>query len=121
VVARKLIDPADLTDDERTAIAPLFPDWRAGVSYQVGDVLNYQGTLVRVVQAHTSQADWIPTELPALYSPYRAPGSVSAWVQPLGAQDAYQIGDRVTHRGSTWVSNAANNVWEPGVFGWTEE
>lgn len=42
------------------------------------------------------------------------------WVQPTGAQDAYQIGDRVTHNGSTWESTAANNVWEPGVFGWVQ-
>lgn len=41
-----------------------------------------------------------------------------AWVQPTGAGDAYQIGDRVTHNGSDWESVTADNVWEPGVFGW---
>jgi len=40
------------------------------------------------------------------------------YVQPTGAQDSYQIGDRVTHNGNTWESTANNNVWEPGVFGW---
>ena len=40
------------------------------------------------------------------------------WVQPTGAHDAYNIGDKVTHNGKTWVSDVDNNVWEPGVYGW---
>ena len=47
-------------------------------------------------------------------------GGVAAWVQPTGAHDAYQTNDRVTHNNKTWVSTHANNVWEPGVFGWGE-
>ena len=35
-----------------------------------------------------------------------------------GAHDAYNIGDKVTHNGKTWVSDVDNNVWEPGVYGW---
>ena len=42
----------------------------------------------------------------------------SAWVQPTGAHDAYGLGDIVTHNGQTWESTNADNVWEPGVFGW---
>ena len=45
--------------------------------------------------------------------------AVAAWVQPTGAHDAYQIGAEVTHAGQTWTSTAANNTWEPGIFGWT--
>jgi hypothetical protein len=40
------------------------------------------------------------------------------WIQPTGAQDAYQINDKVSHNGQNWNSTAANNVWEPGVYGW---
>jgi hypothetical protein len=43
------------------------------------------------------------------------------WVQPSGSTDYYAQGARVTHNGSTWVSTTPVNVWEPGVFGWTEE
>ncbi len=42
------------------------------------------------------------------------------WSQPLGAHDAYNLGDKVSHNGKKWVSTAANNVWEPGVYGWEE-
>lgn len=40
------------------------------------------------------------------------------WVQPTGAHDAYGLGAKVTHNGEKWISNTANNTWEPGVFGW---
>ena len=42
----------------------------------------------------------------------------AAWVQPLGAHDAYPLGAKVTHKGKTWTSTAAANVWRPGVYGW---
>lgn len=44
--------------------------------------------------------------------------SIPEWVQPTGAQDAYGLGAQVTHNGQVWTSTVANNVWEPGVFGW---
>lgn len=42
------------------------------------------------------------------------------WKQPTGGHDAYKKGDKVTHKGKTWVSTADANVWEPGVYGWEE-
>jgi len=45
-------------------------------------------------------------------------GEVAPWQQPLGAHDAYPLGAVVSHKGSNWESNVADNVWEPGVFGW---
>ncbi len=41
------------------------------------------------------------------------------WVQPTGAHDAYGLGAKVAHKGQTWTSIAAANVWEPGVYGWS--
>ena len=46
--------------------------------------------------------------------------TIPAWVQPLGAHDQYQPGDKVTHKGHIWNCVAVNNVWEPGVYGWTD-
>ncbi|NLL92503.1 MAG: hypothetical protein GX222_08880 [Ruminococcaceae bacterium] len=43
-----------------------------------------------------------------------------AWIQPLGAHDAYSKGSKVSHKGKNWISNIDANVWEPGVTGWTE-
>lgn len=43
------------------------------------------------------------------------------WVQPTGAHDAYQPGDRVTHNGEVWICTVDNNVYAPGVYGWERE
>ena len=40
--------------------------------------------------------------------------------QPTGAQDAYAKGAKVSHNGKHWISDVDNNVWEPGVYGWSE-
>ena len=49
------------------------------------------------------------------------PGSAATdWKQPTDPCDTYQVGDKVMHAGSQWISTAANNVWEPGVYGWVK-
>lgn len=42
------------------------------------------------------------------------------WVQPTGAQDAYQKGDKVTYEGKHYISDIDNNVWSPTTYGWSE-
>lgn len=120
--ARVTIDDqlADLPDDTYDSVLPLFPDWVSGETVAVGAVRQFDGNLWRVVQAHTTQADWTPPTVPALWTAERQTEgpTVDPWVQPTGSSDAYQVGDRVTFEGQTWESTAANNVWSPGVFGW---
>ena len=58
---------------------------------------------------------------PALWSKVGDPAEEwPAWSQPLGAHDAYNAGDKVSHNGKHWTSDTDGNVWEPGVYGWTE-
>lgn len=97
----------------------LFPLWSVGKSYATGDRVQYEGTLYKCVQAHTSQADWTPPVTPALWTAVSI-DEYPAWVQPTGAHDAYSKGDKVTHSGKRWTSDVDNNTWEPGVYGWTE-
>lgn len=109
----------ELKDEAAEQFAGLFPDWEPGLAVKVGEVYRWDGTLVEVVQAHTTQADWTPDVVPALFKIHRT-AAVAPWVQPLGAQDAYRLGERVTHNGQTWENTGSDaNVWEPGVFGWT--
>ena len=71
-----------------------------------------------------------PSTYPALIRRVRNPRSVEPWQQPIDQYDAYRAinpftgqPDQVTHNGETWyvtsVDGSGNNVWEPGVFGWT--
>ena len=43
-----------------------------------------------------------------------------AWVQPLGAHDAYKLQSKVSHNGFNWRSTVASHVWPPGVYGWVK-
>lgn len=95
--------------------------WSAGMGLAVNEVVEYQGALYQVIQAHTSQADWTPDIARSLFKRYRPPGEVSAWVQPQGAHDAYPVGARVTYNGDTWINTIPANVWQPGVTGWTNQ
>ena len=38
----------------------------------------------------------------------------------MGAHDAYSAGAKVSHGEKHWISDQDGNVWEPGVYGWTE-
>lgn len=82
-----------LTDADALESVELFPAWAAGVAYTVDERIQYGGTLYRVVQAHTSQADWTPDKTPALFVTV----SLDEWpefVQPTGAHDAYKRATR---------------------------
>lgn len=112
-----------LTDEQAEAVPQAYQPWGAGVGYPLGRRVTYDGQLWRCVQAHTSQVGWEPDATPALWTRNGAsedPSVVEEWVQPTGAQDAYDEGDHVMHGGTEWVSLVDANVWEPGVYGWEE-
>ena len=110
------IDP--VTAGEHTE---LFAAWEPGVSYTVGNVRRYGDKLFQCIQAHVSQADWTPDKTASLWKNIADPAEEwPEWSQPIGAQDAYSTGDKVSYSGKHWVSNCDNNVWTPGVYGWDE-
>ena len=101
--------------------AELFAEWAYPIAYTVGQLRRYNGTLYKCVQAHTSQADWTPDTAASLWSVAADPAEEwPAWSQPVGAHDAYSKGAKVSHNGKHWTSSMDSNVWEPGVYGWTE-
>ena len=108
------------TDAQALGAPELYPRWRPGVDYAVGDRLQYNDALYRCLQAHTSQADWTPDATASLYKRVEFDVGVPVWSQPVGATDAYSKGDKVSHKGKIWVSTVDANVWEPGVYGWEE-
>ena len=77
--------------------------------------------MYRCLQAHTAQADWTPDAVPSLWAKVLIPDpDVIPELEQPDSTYPYMIGDRVTHNGVTWESTIDNNVWEPGVYGWTE-
>lgn len=113
---------ADSLDDETIQSYPeLCQTWEPGVGYTAGQRVNCGGTVYTVLQDHTSQADWTPEAAPSLFAEVLGgqDGTVGEWSQP-GSTNPYMKGDTVTHNGATWTSDIDNNVWEPGVYGWTQ-
>lgn len=45
----------------------LFLPWEVGIKYEVGDRRRHDGKVYKCLQAHTSQADWEPPVVPALW------------------------------------------------------
>ena len=120
---RKHIENAvqSLPDAAALEAVVLHPAWKAGVDYSAGYKAQHSGRLWRCLQDHTAQADWTPDAAPSLWANVLIPDEtvVPEWEQP-DSTNPYSAGNKVTHNGKTWVSDADNNVWEPGVYGWTE-
>lgn len=120
---RSMIEKAasSLADTDALEAVELFPAWHTDTAYTLGIRVQYGENLYKCVQAHTSQADWTPPAVPALWAEVAKPGEIPVWRQPTGAQDAYMSGDRVwfpERDTDVWVSTVDNNVWQPGVYGW---
>lgn len=118
---RKLIEQLAVTLDDETALTgvELFPMWAIDIAYAIGDRVQHGGTLYKCVQAHTSQADWTPDATPALWVVVSI-DEYPEWVQPTGAQDAYNTGDIVSYKGKLYRSTIDGNVWSPEAYpaGW---
>lgn len=117
---RALISLRDAaTDESALESVDIYPAWKADTEYTIGYRVAFDGNLYKCVQAHTSQADWTPDATPALWTRVSVE-EWPEWVQPTGAQDAYNTGDKVSHLEKHWISTMDANVFEPGVYGWQE-
>lgn len=110
-----------LGDEDALAIQTVYPEWSASGVYAVGDKVLHNGILYKCLQAHTAQEAWNPVDAASLWAKVLIPDAnvIPEWEQP-DSTNPYMAGDKVTHNGKTWVSDVDNNVWEPGVYGWSE-
>lgn len=107
------------SDEQALESIAVYPAWRTTTSYAVNDRVRCNESLYRCVQAHTSQDDWLPDAAPALWVKVSIE-EWPEWVQPSGAHDAYNKGDKVTYNGKRYICTADANVYAPGVYGWSE-
>ena len=117
---RKLIRVDELSEEELFEMIDLYPNYTIDTNYNVGDIFKYEGKLYKVIQAHTSLENWVPSELPALYLSLMPENIIPEWVQPLGGHDAYNIGDKVIFEGRVYESLIDGNTWSPKDYtsGW---
>lgn len=118
---RRSIEQAAALQSDEQALENiyLYPQWEANMVVQVGERYRYGDILYKCVQQHITQSDWTPDKTPALWTVVSL-DEWPEWVQPIGAADAYNQGDKVSHNEKHWISDVDANVWEPSVFGWSE-
>lgn len=115
--------------DEETAmeVATVYDAWQPDKAYKTGEYLTYgvngvdDPQLYKVVQDHTSQADWSPVETPSLYTPIGLDDNgFPVWSRPTGAHDAYNTGDVVDYNGTLYQSLVDGNTYAPDEYpaGW---
>ncbi len=108
-----------LTDEQAGLIPSVWPLWNIDIQYTAGTRVTYNNIVYKCLQNHTSQTDWAPDLAPSLWAKCLADSdTINEWEQP-DSTNPYMKGDKVTHNGSTWISDVDNNVWEPGIYGWS--
>lgn len=112
------MNAANLTDEQALSISTLFEEWVSNAHYNVGDIRRYKEKLYRCLQAHDGQPSWTPSDAHSLWAKIVEPGTIPEWEQPPN-ETPFMKGDKVIHNGKTWISDIDNNVWEPGVYGWS--
>ena len=120
---------ASLTEEQAMEVATVYSAWAEGKNYIAGAFLTYgensvgDPQLYKVVQEHTSQADWTPDKTPSLYAAIGLDEKgYPVWSQPTGAHDAYNTGDIVDYNGKLYESLTDGNIYSPEAYpaGWRE-
>lgn len=116
-----------LGDEEAMEVATVFPQYEVGKAYKVDDIFIFgennvgDPQLYRVVQDHTSAAEWVPSATASLYSPIGlTEEGYPIWSRPTGAHDAYNIDDIVDYNGTLYKSLINGNTYSPEEYpaGW---
>lgn len=123
-------------DNPIVTTSALAGEWSADAKPLTGTVTpglykDAKNVLWWVIQSYNTATYPDPALIPALIRMAKVPGEVLPWVQPIDQYDAYKLvnaftgkPDQCTHNGFTWkvtqADGSGNNVWEPGVFGWTK-
>lgn len=118
---------ASLSEEMAMEVATVYDGWVADKAYTAGQYVTYgkngvgDPQLYKVVQAHTSQIDWLPDMTASLYTPIGLDESgYPVWSAPTGAHDAYNTGDIVNYNGTLYKSLIDGNAYSPEAYpaGW---
>lgn len=97
LLLRSAVADGKLTDEELLSVQPALEGrvWQPGLSVQVGDVYAWGGFLWRCIQAHTTQSDWLPDKVPALWHKVEIVHEDEVCVWQAGVN--YAAGDEVAY------------------------
>jgi hypothetical protein len=87
-------------------------EWVAGESVLLGTRRLHNGKLYEALQAHVTQADWQPPNVPALWREVVEVPATPEWAAGI----AYKVGDEVTYQGATYrclQAHTSQAAWTP--------
>ena len=106
-----------LSDADALEAKELFDVWEVGVEYAMGKRFRYEGTLYKVKQAHTSQAQWTPDIATSLYEEVAEPGQGDAPNNPIPYNNNMELyeGKYYSQDGVTYVCtrSTGTTVYNP--------
>lgn len=113
-----------IPDEEVESVKVLFPLWKVGVQYEINARVRFKENVYKILQAHTSQEDWMPDVAVSLYAPLlidEETNEILEWVQPEST-NPYMTGDKVIFEEKIYESLIDNNTWSPADYpaGWQE-
>ena len=99
-------------------------DKQLGRELTVGEYIQYNDKLYKVLQAHTVQENWAPDVSPSLFAEVLTDPTgqtILEWKQP-DSTNPYMTGDKVKYEGVIYESLIDNNVWSPVGYpaGWKQ-
>ena len=99
-------------------------DKQIGRELTVGEYIQYNDKLYKVLQAHTVQEQWTPEAAPSLFAEVLVDPTgetILEWKQP-DSTNPYMTGDKVKYEGAIYESLINNNVWSPAAYpaGWKQ-
>ena len=103
-----------LTDEVAYTVRMLYPEFKIGIVYKVGERIMYEGKFYKVISEHTSQADWTPNVAVSLFVEISDPSiEYPEFKQPTSTETAYMKGDKITFNGAKYISLVDYNVYSP--------
>lgn len=113
---RSMIRIDELSESELAEMVDLYPDYKENHKYEtVGEVFKHHGKLYEIRQPHTTQADWIPADLPALYRPLMPDNVVAEWDFDRNlAANPIQPGERII-----WTDGKVYESIHPTPHAWS--
>lgn len=94
--------------------------WVPNEDVALNETRTFEGKVYKCIQAHKTLEGWTPLATPALWQEVAVTPETPVWVQPSGAHDAYNKGDRVhfpTINDPVYESVINANVWAPLSIG----
>lgn len=116
-------------EPDEHGIHPFSQPLGATDAYMKGDKVSFEGTYY---QSNIDYNVWSPTAYPQGWTKLDGIGEspepggdddeYPAFVQPTGAHDAYNIGDKVTYNGHRYECTMNNNAYSPDAYpqGWKQ-